>query len=398
MSAKGVKDLTERREALLRRLFGRRAATRAEIARDLRFRKSTITALCNQLLAEGVLVAVTPERKRNVLLKLNPERFVAVGVQHAEKGLYCVTLDADLAQPAKRFAELGEDLCGGERLARISGEIAAFVRDCGPRSAIVGVGFCDIGMVDVARGRSIRAAAIPDWNDMPIRESIERATGLRTAISLHSESLCLAEKTFGAGQDMDAFIFIQAGRRIGVSVLLNGDFLRGNTNFFGELGHTVVAPSGEICKCGNRGCLETVAGAEAIMKKVSQNATPDSAAAADFADGQVTIDAVVAAARNGNKLARLAVEEAAQAIGAGAAFIINILGINNLVVGGKLTEVGDLVLDAIRNAISRNCVHPINESVTVRLGPLGDYGSAAGAAATVLRDYFSEPSATGRAS
>ncbi|OGV73546.1 MAG: hypothetical protein A3K19_16875 [Lentisphaerae bacterium RIFOXYB12_FULL_65_16] len=374
----------------MRFLFHRRQATRAHLAQALRIRKSAITDLCNRLIADQTLREANPERQRNVLLQLNPDRFVAIGLQHAERGVCGVRVRADLSCEGETFYPLAENLTGAARLDAIADCARRYVRVAASKQQRIGVGFCDIGMVDAVRGYSIRAAAVPGWENLPVRDRLKTATGLPVELLMHTDSLCLAEKTHGAAKAMEAFIFIQVGRRIGLSVFLNGGFLRGNTNFFGELGHTVVAPAGDICKCGNRGCLETVASTDAVVRKVRDHLTPGSPATAALTDGVVTIDTVLTAARQGNKLARLALEEAALAVGNAAAFIINILGIDNLVLGGKLTEAGDLFLDPVRGAVARNCVHPVSENVTVCLGQMGEYGSATGAALAVLQAHFAE--------
>ena len=167
----------------------------------------------------------------------------------------------------------------------------------------------------------------------------------------------------------------------------DGFFLRGSTDIFGELGHTVYDEEGEICKCGNRGCLETVAGAEAIVRKVQENVdrtyfrTPGGA-------NSISLEDVIHNAREGSKLALLALHEAAKAIGNTLAIVVNVLGITRIVLYGRLVQAGELLRQQILNSIHQHCIYPLNQDTEVCLSRLDDYASAAGSAYSVLKAYF----------
>ena len=180
---------------------------------------------------------------------------------------------------------------------------------------------------------------------------------------------------------------MQLDEGIGLSVYHEGAFLRGTTDIFGELGHTVYNEDGEICKCGNRGCLETIAGLDAVTRKVQDNADR-SYFHVRGGGSRITFQDVVHNAQEGNKLALLALNEAAKAIGNTLAIVVNVLGITRIVLYGRLVLAGELLRQPLLNSIRQHCIYPLNQDTEVCLSALDEFASAAGAAYSVLQRYF----------
>jgi predicted NBD/HSP70 family sugar kinase len=367
-------------------LFARKEATRTEIADELGVRKSTVGEICGRLLADGQVLG-REGAKRNERLRLNPGAFLALGVEHRLDSLKLVALDASLERLAQASLPMGR-LHEEARVASILEHIRGFIREKSlPRKALTGLGFSDFIPHDIGTGLKFKSIWMPGWGSINIKAKVEESLRIDTRIMRCTDAFSLAEKVFGACSEADNFITVQLDEGIGVSVFHDGFFLRGSTDIFGELGHTVYSEDGEICKCGNRGCLETIAGADAVIRKVKAN-VDRTYFHTRSGSANISLEDVIHNAQEGNKLALLALNEAAKAIGNTLAIVVNVLGITRIVLYGRLVRAGELLRQQILNSIRQHCIYPLNQDTEVCLSQLDEYGSAAGAAYSVLRGFF----------
>ena len=177
----------------------------------------------------------------------------------------------------------------------------------------------------------------------------------------------------GAGRGAGDLAYLKLATGIGAGLIVRGRPYGGSGGTAGEIGHTIIAPDGPICRCGNRGCLETLAGSDAIL--ASLRGTVD----------EPTLPAVIAAARDGHAGCARAIGDAGATIGGAVATLCNLLNPERVVVGGDLAAAGDLLLDPLAAALRRGAVRSAADDVTVLPGALGDRAEVLGAVALVLR-------------
>ena len=377
---------TDYRTLILGHLFAAGEATRTQVAERLGIRKSTVGEVCRGLLAEGRLLGVGGAQ-RNERLRLAPEAFLAVGAEHRLDCLKLVVLDASLARRGETSLAMAA-VYEEARVAAIVDLVRGFMREQRlDRAAAVGLGFSDFIPHDIGTGAQFKSIWMPGWGSINIKAKLEESLGLESRILRCTDAFSLAERAFGSCRATGSFITVQLDEGIGLSVFHEGAFLRGTTDIFGELGHTVYNEDGEICKCGNRGCLETIAGLEAVTRKVQDNADR-SYFHVRGGGARITFQDVVHNAQEGNKLALLALNEAAKAVGNTLAVVVNVLGITRIVLYGRLVLAGELLRQQILNSIRQHCIYPLNQDTEVCLSQLDEYGSAAGAAYSVLQGYF----------
>jgi len=183
----------------------------------------------------------------------------------------------------------------------------------------------------------------------------------------------LAETVWGAGRGCSDLVYVKAATGIGAGLVLGGRLYRGATGAAGELGHLPVDEAGAICRCGNRGCLETVASPVAVAGLLSRSRGEN-----------VSLPDLLELVRNGDRGACRAVADAGEAVGAALAGAVNLLNPELVIIGGDLAATGDILLDPLRAAIHRRAVAPAAHDVRITRGTLGEHAEALGAAAIQL--------------
>ena len=229
-------------------------------------------------------------------------------------------------------------------------ELVAVLEDSiGPEVVAVGVGAA--GLVEEETG-VLRFAPNLAWRDAPIREVVERATGLPVVVDNDCTAAAYGEFRVGAATAASDTLYLGVGTGIGGGLILGGSVYRGAHGFAAEVGHIVVEQDGPLCGCGNHGCWETLASGSAITRE-GRSAARDHPALAARAGGHpdaVTGPVVVEAAREGDAVARGIVEEAGRRLGVGIAGLVNVLDPELVVVGGGVAGAGDLLLEPARRA------------------------------------------------
>lgn len=375
------------RKLILGYLFSARTGTRTQIADSLGIRKSTVGQVCAELLSEGKILSEAGV-KRNERLRIDSGAFLALGIEHKVACLKMVALDSSLARIAWKSVPMGE-VFEEARVQSIIADIKEFIEENSlKRESIVGLGFSDFIPHDIGTGLKSQSIWMPGWGSINIKAKVEESLKLDSQIMRCTDAFSLAESAFGSCTNVDTFITVQLDEGIGLSVFRSGSYLKGSTDIFGELGHTVYREDGEICKCGNRGCLETIAGVEAVVKKVKDNVEKGTYFRFGGRKEDISLGEVMANASEANKLALLALNEAAKAIGNTLAVVVNVLGITRVILYGSLVSAGELLWQQVLNSIRQHCIYPLNQDTEVTLSALDEYACAAGAAYAILRSHF----------
>jgi predicted NBD/HSP70 family sugar kinase len=162
---------------------------------------------------------------------------------------------------------------------------------------------------------------------------------------------------------------------IGAGLILDGQLFLGHSGLTGELGHVVADPDGHVCRCGNRGCLETVASAAAILDALRPLHGPD-----------VTLQDAIALARDGDAGANRLFADAGRTVGQAVGAICNLVNPERVIVGGEMSVVGDVLVDAVADGIARSTIPAIAHDAHVVRGSLGERAEVLGAIGLVLAE------------
>ena len=202
------------------------------------------------------------------------------------------------------------------------------------------------------------------WSGQAIRDPVAAGVGRPVTLINDARAFTLAEGTIGAGRGSSTLVCVTLGTGIGGGIMFNGVLYTGPLGVAGEIAHQTVLPDGPLCGCGNRGCAEALAKADAIAARA----------------GRATMEEVYAGVRAGDPGCVEAVEFAAYYLGIALANAVVLLGPDRIVVGGGITQAGDIVLDPIRNAVRTRVTLIPTDAIQVVPAALGWRAGAVGAA------------------
>ena len=360
------------------------AISRAEISRKTRLSRSTVSSVVRDLAATSIVVEVGPRDgadhkarggRPGVPVALSESAGYALGIDVGHRMLRVAVCDLGhkiVAERAEPLSGLGpqETLAFAARLARTCLEEAQV-----PDDRVVGVAMSLPAPIDAETGTIGAPYLMPGWADVPVGAEISQRLGMAVRVDNDANMCTLAEAFWGAGRGCDDLVYVKAGAGIGCGLMIAGRLHRGASGTAGEIGHTTVIQDGRLCKCGNRGCLETVASAEAITGPLGRPGQPE-----------IGLPQAIEMAMSGDRGARRVVEDAAAAIGVALANLCNILNPARIVIGGELTQAEHLLFDPLRSAVRRSAIQAATDAVDLVPAQLGERAEVLGALALVLSD------------
>lgn len=239
-----------------------------------------------------------------------------------------------------------------------SAAIVTLVHDLMSRHEVTAVGVGAAGYVDAHRATVLFAPNLA-WRDEPLRATIEGQVGVPVFIENDANAAAWGEFRFGAGADVDELIMVAVGTGIGGGVVLDGELFRGSYGIAAEFGHIRMVPGGHVCGCGNYGCWEQYASGTALVRAVREVAETGSPRAAGFLElaggdpAAITGKMVTSAATAGDRLAVEAFETVGRWLGEGLADLVAVFDPAVILVGGGVSEAGELLLGPTRSAFFR---------------------------------------------
>ncbi|HEY66676.1 MAG: ROK family protein [Chloroflexi bacterium] len=256
------------------------------------------------------------------------------------------------------------------------------------QAQVAAVGIGAPGPLDIEAGVLVAPPNLPGWDRVPLKRIIEDALGITTFLENDANAAALGEHRFGAGRGRQHMIYVTVSTGIGGGLILDGKLYHGASGMAGEIGHMTIVPYGPLCGCGNRGCLEALASGTAIARQARERvARGVPTLMADLAAGdpeRITAKLVAEAAHQGDAEAREILAEAMNYLGIGMANLVNLFNPELIVIGGGLTNIGELLFGPVRRAIDRRAFRAQAQTVQVVQAKLGKDVGVLGAAAVAL--------------
>lgn len=355
------------------------ASDRAQLCASTGLARSTITGLVRELIEQGLLVENatdaaprTPGRPARHL-RPAPRRDLVVAVDFGHSHCQVGIVDAQGCVLRSEQALLEVDaspdsaLDHAIRTARqlLDAPSGAFRVVCGA-----------VGLpapVDVRSGTVGDGNLLPSWLDRCPADELATALGLPFAIDNDANLGALAEVTFGAARGIDDLVYVKAASGIGAGLLLGGRIHHGVRGRAGEIGHVPVDAGGPLCRCGNRGCLETLASMTQVLSAVSARH-----------EHPVSMADVTRLVEAGDPGVTRVIGDAGRLIGRVLADVVNNLSPQMIVVGGELAAAGSALLTGIRESVDRFAQPGLIQDLIIQPSSLGERAGLLGAAALAL--------------
>ena len=365
--------------------------SRAEIARRLNLTRAAVTAIVSDLLTTGIIreseSLISHSGRPPVVLEIDPTRGYVIGIDFGAS--HISLLVADLGAHILEEIEVPLDIQGGPRICldradQILQEILLKTKLEIKDILAIGVGVP--GPIVSDAGMVLAPPIMPGWDSFPIRDTLEKKWGRPVSLNNDAELGALGEWAAGAGRGESNLAYIKVGTGIGCGLLIDGKIYRGVSGSAGEIGHLTIEENGPLCACGNRGCLEAFAGGRAIAQQAMDAIlSGQRTRLASFqTDGTISARQVAAAARQGDLVAQRILGQAGAHIGIAIAGLVNIFNPGMVIIGGGVSQNGDIILEPIRQVVNRRSLPAATRVVHITTAMLGRRSSSIGAAIQAL--------------
>jgi predicted NBD/HSP70 family sugar kinase len=272
------------------------------------------------------------------------------------------------------------------------------------REQVAALGVGVRGIVDATTGVVLGWPNTPTWaaawTGVNLARELREALGLDPIVVDDSvRAMAVSAHRQGPARGSANFLYVFLGTGVGSALLIDGQPYYGGTGLAGELGHVTVLEDGPWCSCGNRGCLEVMASTNAVMQRVRDRLAESyllSVLREPFQRGQLTLEALIEAARAGDKVAFQILDEAGTSVGKVVAIALNLLGPELVVLGGPLVQGDGIVLEAVRRQVRLRALQHIANRTRIIGDDRGELCGACGAALLATDALFSAPDRVAR--
>jgi predicted NBD/HSP70 family sugar kinase len=362
------------RDLVLRTIFAHESISRAEVARLTHLTRTTVSDVVNGLFAEGLVQEVGRGEsiggKSPILLSVIADSRYLIGLNLAQDKF--VGAIVNLRGEIKEIVEEPVHDDNGEvALQLVYKIIDQLIRK--KIKPIVGIGVGTPGLVNSRDGVVVTAVNLK-WQDLPLSQLLEKKYKLPSIVLNDSQATAIGEFVYGGGHPLDEnLVVVNVIHGIGAGILINGRLFQGDGGGAGEIGHVVVQENGELCRCGKRGCLETIASARAVVKQLNMK----------------SFDEVTSSFNEGNSAAISVIENAGRSLGLSLANLIATLNIQKIVLTGDMVRFGEKWLNAVNSSMQTGALARIAEGTKLEVGKLDYRAGVLGASAFLLLDDYS---------
>lgn len=365
--------------------------SRVALAQRLALTRAAVTSIVNDLIKTGLIHEHKTRAPSNgrppIILEINESRGYVAGVDMGASHLTVIVADFGMHVLAENEQPL-KITDGPEDCIRQADEALRSLL------STLGLGLSDLSAVGAGvpgptianEGMVLAPPIMPGWDRFPIRDTLEKLWGCPVSLNNDAELGVLGEWACGAGRGEQNLAYIKVGTGIGAGLFIDGQIYRGATGSAGEIGHMTIDENGPLCACGNRGCLEALAGGRAIVSmartaiqsgrrtELAERVNPEALTAMDISN----------AAARGDLVAQEVLAEAGNQLGIALTSLVNLFNPNIVVVGGGVAQTGDLFLEPIRKAVLKRSLPAAAHAVRITTSLLGKRSTGMGAVVQAL--------------
>lgn len=378
-------------------------ASRVEIARVTGLTSAAVSNIVRGLIDNELVVetgtAASRGGKPGVQLQVRSRHRYAVGVHLRPNsfGAVLADLDGTIVHHESATAAMNS-----REPTQVLHQAASLVRrmlrkEQVAEESIVGVGVATPGPVDHQHRHLLDAPNLPGWHGAPVAAVLAARLGQRVTLVNNANAAAVGEKWLGSAQGIGTFLYVYLGIGVGGAIFIDHRLYDGVTSNAGAIGHMTVDPDGPTCGCGNRGCLESVASAAAMVGRTA--AKRELAERIGLALGPENIDhdhrKLVRLAADGDPEVIATLAPAFEQLAFGVTSLINVLDVDHVILGGPaVSREPELYLGPIRAAVAGRPIARQVQNVKVTHSSLGVRAAVIGAAATIFQEAYGPNLAT----
>jgi glucokinase-like ROK family protein len=392
---------THNMSAILYTLLREEMVSRVELAERLSLSNTTITNLTAELLEQEIIleeqVETSGKRKRvgrpRRMLRLIPNARFSIGV-HIGVGMFRVAVTDLIAEIIyNQMTKFDLDTPSEDVISKVAENIELIIQESGvDRANVIGIGVGASGLVNYMSGVNVLAPRL-GWKDVPIQYLLESHLDLPVSVDNNVRSMALGEAFFGAYRGVGSLAFVYGRIGVGAGFVVDGQLFRGSSAGAGEIGHTIMLPQGgDLCSCGNSGCLETLISEPVLVKQAELFAeeNPESLLAQYLKKEDISgkMEQIFTAARDGDKISLDFIEDMACYLGIALGNLINIINPEVILLGGMFAQGHDLIIPVAEEKMKEVAFARLGEKVQIAATGFGWRAGIIGAAALALTTFF----------
>jgi len=344
--------------------------TQVELAGATGLSPATVSNIVKELAESGVLSTSKSMRsgRRAQYVTLAHANGLVCGIHFSQRHLRVALADAGMTVVAEHEMPLAKDHRSDNEIRRV-GMLLADMLDTvsAERDELLAVGVAIAAPMDAASGMVARPGILRGWEGIAIGATMERVLRVPVFVDNGANLSALAEHRLGALRGQSDAMFLEVSDGIGAGILVGGRGYRGASGSAGEFGHTVIRENGPLCRCGNLGCLEAMAGGDAIVESLKTRYSG------------LKLSDVIVRAMAGDDVCIRAIADAGTHIGVAAANVASMFDPARLVIGGQLARAGELLLGPIRQVVDRSLATRLSPAPEIVAGQLGVRAALVGA-------------------
>ena len=353
----------------------RGSLTQVELAGVTGLSPATVSNIVKELTASGLLHTAPTSRsgRRAQQVTLARNLGLVAGVHFGTRSLRVALADVTHRIVAEQRMPLPPDHradSGLESAALLITEMVESVDASMQEVLAVGVGVP--APVDVRTGLVSTVGMLRGWDGVSVPDELERRLGVPAYIDNDANLGALAEVRLGAARGRRNVVYVRVSHGVGGGLVIDGDVFHGRSGMAGEIGHVTIDDNGPICRCGNRGCLETFVGAPVLLAMLQSS------------HGSLTLRDVITRAQEGDPGCRRVIFDAGKHLGVATASVCNLFDPELVVVGGQLADAGAILLDPLRAVLAQRTLPSAAGAVDVLPSELGATAEVRGALVVAL--------------
>ncbi len=368
--------------------------SRVDIAKSTGLSQASVTGISAELMGDGLILEKQSPKsgvgRRPILLSLNPEGAIVIGVKISIHQISVVLLDFEASVLNTHIVPLELRMYDVEEISDV---IVQAVQAClwktkYHKSQISGIGIGIPGLVDSPSGL-VRFLPNYLWRNANLQELVHQRLDLLTYVENDANALAVAQQWFGEGRGVDNFLLVSLEYGVGMGIVLNGQLYRGQFGMGSEFGHTTLNGTGPKCRCGKEGCIEAVVGENALLRDAIK--LKETGEWNRTKKGDISLEEVIDAAKNGHKGLRDIFHGAGQTLGIGIANLAGIFGPTKIFITGKCVVAGDLLFDPMFKTVDQNISKNFDIKADIIVQKWTQLDWARGAGAVVLQELYKSP-------